>query len=381
MNNHYIPCLLLKQFAEAGKANVCDLTTTTFSTRKIKKIFADRDLFDPELETLFAEKLEGPFGDLMNHKLLHENIIKIDRRENLLIRKFLLIHSLRAPIRKTSWDEMIKKTRMQNHPYVHTMNFILSNFPELKKEYEKFTFSSDIYIPDLKRAMAIDSIEEMANPGINFGDSPTLEIAARYAMAPCITFWDSSECGQEFILPKLPGISLMDQMGTFFKFLTIRERRVELEKIFMPDEIKREFDRLEYGSIVYYENFSVYPLSPTRALICFSPYFRLFFAIRDLDNRVICPPLLQKEQFDLHFFEPMRMELFEPCRNRDNRVYQYSVKQLTAKEVLSVNAMLLDTETEEFVFHDFNRIRDSFWYYDKMAKFELGKKHNFSHLK
>ena len=89
---------------------------------------------------------------------------------------------------------------------------------------------------------------------------------------------------------------------------------------------------------------------------------------------------LNKEQFDKHFFEPMRLELFEPCKNVWNQFYEYSVKRLNANEVKNLNAQILNMETEEFVFHDFNRIRESFWYYDKKMKFREGKKHDFSHL-
>ena len=84
--------------------------------------------------------------------------------------------------------------------------------------------------------------------------------------------------------------------------------------------------------------------------------------------REVYPPLLKKEQFDRHFFKPMRLELFEPCRTMFNKYYQYSVKKLNENEVKELNGLLLDMETEEFAFHDFNRIRDSFWYYDKKMK-------------
>ena len=174
---------------------------------------------------------------------------------------------------------------------------------------------------------------------------------------------------------------MMDQVSIFYKSLIIWEKRKEFKKNGMSPFLMHELDRLEYGSVIFSENFSIYPISSTRLLICFSPYFRAFFPIMDETNGfVLYPPILQKEQFNRHFFEPMRMELFKPCINYDNKSYQYEVKSLTAEEVMSLNAILLDMETEEFVFHDYNKIRDSFWYYDNKAKFNLPKKHNFSHM-
>lgn len=86
----------------------------------------------------------------------------------------------------------------------------------------------------------------------------------------------------------------------------------------------------------YSENFSMQPLSPTRVLVSFSPYFRTFFPIKDPTNtRVLYPPLLEKEQFDRRFWKPVRMELFEPCQTVFNRFYRYEAKSLTEEDVIA----------------------------------------------
>ena len=76
----------------------------------------------------------------------------------------------------------------------------------------------------------------------------------------------------------------------------------------------------------------------------------------------------------------MPMELFEPCHNYFNQHYKYTVKFLTAKETMYLNSVLLNMETSQFAFHDFNKIRDSFWYYDHKMTFGLEKRHDFCHL-
>ena len=63
----------------------------------------------------------------------------------------------------------------------------------------------------------------------------------------------------------------------------------------------------------------------------------------------------------------------ENCRAIENLNYEYQVKNLTSSEVLMLNSIQLDVEPEEFVFRDFNKIRDSFWYYDHQAKFARKK--------
>ncbi len=205
-NTHYIPRLLIRQFAEGEKVNSYDYKKNTFQTKKLRKTFSDTDLFDEELESAFAKKLEGPFGNLLNHKLFGSNSIFIDRKENMLLRKFFMINFLRAPIINGSWNEVVERTRTQEHPSVQAIEFLCRHHPEFKDKFQRDRPSDKTYLRDLKRAMEIDSLAEIADPK-NDSVPVTLQAAARRAMVSAIAFWDSADCGQEFILPKLPGIS------------------------------------------------------------------------------------------------------------------------------------------------------------------------------
>lgn len=46
MNNHYIPRLLLKQFAVSNKVNTYDCATDSFQAKKLKNTFVSKDIFD-----------------------------------------------------------------------------------------------------------------------------------------------------------------------------------------------------------------------------------------------------------------------------------------------------------------------------------------------
>ena len=84
----------------------------------MKKAFAEKDIYDEDLEAAFNIKLEGAFADLLNHRLLHGDTITIDREENFLIRKFLLINSLRNPISNKTFEEKVSITQSEDHPVV-----------------------------------------------------------------------------------------------------------------------------------------------------------------------------------------------------------------------------------------------------------------------
>ena len=72
--------------------------------------------------------------------------------------------------------------------------------------------------------------------------------------------------------------------------------------------------------------------------------------------------------------------LFEPCANFYNQAYAYKVKKLTREEVCQLNALILNMETRQFVFHDYNKIRESFWHYDHVSRFIQKKRYDFSRL-
>ena len=380
MNTHYIPRLLLRPFAVGERINTYNFTTNTFEHKKLKNTFSEDNLFDEELEKLFASKLEGPFGNLLNNKLLHTDSIKLNRQENLLLRKFLMINSLRAPIVNTDWNEMVERTRLQNHPSVQAREFLMRHHPELKEEFEKGQPSADNYITNLKKAMEIDSLKDIAAGREELEISISLQFAARRAMASVIAFWDTSNTEQEIILPKLPGITEMDQVSIFYKSNVLQQRRNQLEAEWLPDDLLPEIQRLQLGSVMFSENYSIYPISPTRCIVGFSPYFRAFFPVVDARGKIAYPPLLKEEQFYNHFYRPLRMELLRPCRVQYNQEYFYQVKMLTREELRLINSMMLDMETEEFAFHDLDRIRDSMMYYDNHAVFADKKKHDFRRL-
>lgn len=411
MRNHYIPRLLLRQFAGAdNKINIYRFGAGAFATCKLKNAFAEKDIFSAELEFAFNTRLEGPFADLLNHRLLTEDTITIDRKENFLIRKFLMINSLRNPMTDTTFDEKVALTQSEDHPVVLKWRKFMSLHPEWAETAEKMLPSQETYISNLERAIEIRDISELTDIANDLERNASLAIPARLAMAPMIAFWDCGNTGQEFVLPKLQGISIMDNMesvnntsgsntnesnmnGSNAQGLislpykvwvvqrTIEGIRNDMNNRRYPEYMSPwvlELCGMLQGSLAFCDNFSIYPISPTRALVYISPYFRGYFPIMDRTGRSpLCPPIFTREQFDRHFWKPMRMELFRPCGNACNQTYTYQVRRLTSEEVCEINSVILNMETQEFAFHDYNKIRDSLRYYDETAQFALPKKHDF----
>ena len=377
-NCHYVPRLLLRPFSENNKVNLYDLHTQKFARAKLRNVFAETDLVDQKLETTLATKLEGPFGDLLHHKLLQGSEIHLTRQENLLMRKFCLILLLRNPIMQLSWDEMVEKTESQDQPAVLEHAF-LQQFPQYKKFFNACGQGPEHYIENLKTALQYDDILQLLKGEKDIGKA--LHYYAESAVVTPCAFWDCSETGLEFLLPKLPGICLSDPRGPFSKAGILHRLLQQKAAEHAPSYVLEEIRQLLYGSLIYADHFTVQPLSPTRVLVRFSPYFRAFFPFIDPHSgKILYPPLLSDAQFSSRFYIPMRKELFRPCGNVRNQNYTFNAKALTAAEVHGINAMLLNMEPDAFVFHNFNRIRDSLWMYDHQIQFITKKKHDFSHL-
>ncbi len=90
--------------------------------------------------------------------------------------------------------------------------------------------SAETYIPVLRKAMEFDSIEDIVNADDRVYVPETLRYAACHAIVTVVAFWDTSQSGQEFLLPKLPGISQMDQVSIFYKRSVIENLRKQWER-------------------------------------------------------------------------------------------------------------------------------------------------------
>ena len=330
-------------------------------------------------------------ADLLNHRLLKGDMITIDREENFLIRKFLLIDFLRNPISDKTFDEKVEITQTENHPVVLRWRRLVKMFPEYRGMIEKIIPSRETYISNMKKAIELRNTEELMDAAVGIDKDISMAVLAQLAITPVIAFWDCEGSGQEFVLPKIGGTTLMDgvdgsnlwgEIRMPYKMQVVDRVLKDMQSGKYPAYMSlwsMELQRMLQGIISFSDNFSIYPFSPTRALVYFSPYFRGFFPMMDsTGRRILCPPIFSKEQFDRHFYKPMRMELFKPCANVNNQRYTYQVRHLSADEVLEINAVVLEMETQEFAFHDYNKIRDSFRFYDDIAQFVLRKKHDFS---
>lgn len=342
MKNHYIPKLLLRQFSDNNKRiNLYDYEKRQFETRKIKNTFSSDNIFTKEIEDELSKKIESKFGDLLNNRLIKNDIIYLTREENFTLRKFFLINNLRSPLTRCKWDEMLKITKSENHPSALRMNFIKKNSLFLYENFEDiYNESDENYYKHIEQVLDMNSFEDFkakAKP------ASFLDINCTIATVSTLAIWDCEDSGAEFILPRLQGISEMDNESIQYKAEVINKYLEYHREHNLDKDEEAIMIQLLYASMFFSENYSMYPISPTRVIVFFSPYFKAFFpAYIDFSNKIFIPSLLKKKQYDKHFYYKKRMELFQPCKTKLNKEYEYTVKKLKKEEVLQMNLYISD---------------------------------------
>ena len=95
-NTHNVPRLILRKFSD----KLCLYNVNTGELKEnisIKRAYATEDYYDSETEKKLAHKIESQFGDLLaNHILKCDTSISLSRKQLYLVKKFLLISTLRS---------------------------------------------------------------------------------------------------------------------------------------------------------------------------------------------------------------------------------------------------------------------------------------------
>ena len=96
MKNHYIPQFIIKKFSKA--INVFNLKSGEIrENRPSFKVFYEKGIYNDEVEKSLNINIETSFSKLLDEKLLNQDSnITITREELLLIKRYMLVSSVRA---------------------------------------------------------------------------------------------------------------------------------------------------------------------------------------------------------------------------------------------------------------------------------------------
>ena len=381
MKCHYIPRLLLRKFAENDRVNLYNLPEKQMLNKKIRDCFTEDDLFSEELEQKFNKNLESVFGSILNNKLLSENEVRLEFKDAMMIGYFFIFHAIRA-LYADDFESMLERGKSRVREEVAKYRSQFSE--EVRDEYTEFlTFMFCGLMPneDTYELLLSEFTDYVSNNNsMSLPRSQVLRLLILNDASRYYVIWDSSKCGEEFILPKMTQVNYRDIHGSHYKFQYLSNfvnDRLRFEKLSKKQQ-SRMLEVLDSSSIVAGDNYVIYPLSPTRLLVAIHDYFSLFFPRRGYGMRYpYVPKVLREKQFYEHFFSEddykPRFELFEPCLIK-NESLVFPVKDLTEREVYILNALSLNEESEAFIFHNFDKIRNSINAYENI--FQVAQKRN-----
>ena len=359
MKNHIVSQMIIRRFANA--INVFDAKTGRIDiSKKPSKVFYKHDRLSADLEELLSKSIESRFANLMYGKLNQEHVITLTREELYLIKRYLLMIS----VRMYSEDEFFQTiSNLKNN-----CEFYLLAHPE----YSKLKRNDDLKLsPKELYELALRVYCEHADLNEMFDDPRiTLEILcwARPFVDSYLAIWDAPE-GMEYLLGDCSMVSEYEGVHELTGGL-------DLSKIsycfYHLIHCKDKVDKLYYSDTlakcqIMYENYNIFNLSSTRSLVLINPFFRQYFKqdsmiagegkIKTMSKPDVWPSTMQnKELFNIPKNE---YKSSIPGMFLLGDLFFYEVKTLTPDELVYVNSLIIRMTHDIFGFNDVRAIKDS----------------------
>ncbi len=364
MKNHYVSQFIIKKFSSA--INIFDIHTGKIDeSKRSHKVFYKDDIYDEEIEKLVNCNIESKVSNILNNKILVEGGVKLTRKELDILKRYMLICSVRTQSEE-QFCKALKKYESKADKYINIHN----EFSFLKKTKDLNLSDNELYLRTLKVFAQAEYIHDIiSNP---LATREMLAWAISF-LESYIAFWDTPK-DKEYILTDCGMCSEYEG----FHILTgliggVSKESYILKQIYSG---KREYANLLASCYVMPENYNIYNLSPTRCMVAINPFFSLYYGAQYTSNENdkldeifmfdvpdIWPAIIQnKTLFDIperrysHSNEPLSHFAYDD-------EFIYKPKVLTNEDLIYINTLML-SQTEDIIgFNDATKIIDSIYYY------------------
>lgn len=375
-NNHYVPCLVLRRFNKE-KINLYNIKTNEYlSNNELKESFAKRKLYSEELEIKLAKELEGPFGNLLNNKILNaKGQVILNREELTLVKKFLLIEQERVPS-SLLWDRNFHN----QDAYWINLGYIERKIEnETDEEYRERTIKVIIE----SKSLFLEDI--LKHPDVTYAACCWADL-----YSSCyLTIWDNSQSKEDFIITDI-GMTCEQEaykVTPEYNYLEMIKKGYISNKL---NETKLSNKQAEALYNIWNlcssvkANFYMFSISKNRMIGLINPFYRLFseeyrntYKLKEPD---IWPTKLSRRALMANkckFEKEFELNGVKRKINDDNDQYIYDIKQLSKQEVIYINCLMLDRIDEWLGFADPTKIMRSLQVYMRIKN----TLNNYSKLK
>ena len=359
MKNHIVSQLIIKRFANA--INVFDVETGKIDLKKRPdKVFYKNDRLPQDLDNLLSTAIESRFANILYKKLITGNTVELTRKELNLVKRYLLMTSVRTYSEDEFWD------------VIHSLAANFRHYSLTNPEVSRLKSVDDLGLtPKQFYELTLRVICENEDPNlICFDKRVTSEIAmwARPFAESYLAIWDASK-DMEYILSDCSMVSEYEGVQDLTGGLSLSKvSYLQYQLVHTEDNLEKIYyiQTLAKCSIMY-ENYNVFNLSSTRSLILINPFFRQYFK-QDIsyDNGEgrksvkapdMWPSVIQNKEL---FRTPInRYAVGTGEIKTADDIFVYEAKTLSPEELVYINSLIIFSTHDIFGFNKVEAIKDS----------------------
>lgn len=365
MNNHYKSQLIIKRFSE--KVWVYDLNKKTLVQKQPKKILYEEDIYTPEVEEKL-HRLETSYSNLIDKKVLTSEEIQLTRKELYLIKKFLVIDSLRQMFGDGIFSGFFKNFEKSALNYFSALKANATFNPNSKVYLEILNSKEHKYLSEIQMPekdlfmMVLECILDNDLYELHYTNCPLDIIAWSAAITESyLTFWDSSDT-EEFLLSDVNMLSEYDMCHMVFGGLN-SEKYTYLYQNLKGKAGYVYADFLKTHCVMY-ENYNVFNLSNNRSIVCVNPFFKLYSDTFSKRFEIEKPDVwVGTTVHHLNAYKiPQNIYKISDRFFTDDDIFIYKPYKLTIEETLAFNLQILN-ETKNIVgFVNKDKVKKTFAY-------------------
>lgn len=365
--NHYVSQLIIRRFSKA--ITTFDMEKNcVIENRQSHKVFVEKGIYDDDIEEKLAQGIEGPIARLLDNKIINnDDKITLTRRELFLLKKFLLLDSVRTP------NPDYFKRLIEDNFSVNTRNyFLIAGDPvEYKAKSLPLTKSlnlsaRDLHMRALRLFLDCDNEDDIVSHPLA---TQELYCWARFFYDSYINFWDSAD-NQEFLLSSTGMISDYEPSHSIFQGLDLSKFSYLSSKL--RDNSFSETERLHCGSLlrfntIMYENFNIFNLSATRCMVAVHPFFRLYNDTEIIVNDVSIKPATPDvwptcfETRDI-VSVPQNQYVVSPNLKPEKDVFEYKPVKLSLWDTIYLNSLIYYQTHKLLGINNIEKVADSLFF-------------------
>lgn len=363
MHNHYISQFVIKRFS--GAINIFNIDSGEIDEKKRPhKVFFKEDIYDEETERLF-NYIESRVANILDNKILKHDRIIITRKELLLLKRYMLICSVRT-MTPDGFGNILRGFEENAKRYISVHNLIYSDIRPLPYIKDMEIDNEQLYSRSIKVFSTAEQILDVAlNPNAT---AEMLAWAAPFLEA-YLAFWDMPT-GKEYVLTDCG-------MSSEYEGFHLITGGIDISKIsFLLNRLKKcpGYTATYVSQFAMYENYDIFVLSSDRAMVMINPFFRLYHGQevlmygkngsegerRILDAPDIWPAIIQNRSL---FGIPENQYSISPVHLCEEDRFIYNPKVLSSEDAVYINTLLLSQSKEIIGFNDPRKIIDSIYYF------------------